>query len=111
MIRSKDYSETTAQEIDNEVKRIIDEACARAKNLIETHRDKLELVANALLEFETLDGQQVVDIVTTGQFTPPPPTPKVDPPSGAQAATPLSDIAKPVPPKIPGLGAPAPAAV
>ncbi len=111
MIRSKDYSETTAQEIDNEVKRIIDEACARAKNLIETHRDKLELVANALLEFETLDGQQVVDIVTTGQFTPPPPTPKVNPPSGAQAATPLSDIAKPVPPKIPGLGAPAPAAV
>jgi cell division protease FtsH len=111
MIRSKDYSETTAQEIDNEVKRIIDEACVRAKNLIETHRDKLELVANALLEFETLDGQQVVDIVTTGQFTPPPPTPKVNPPSGAQAATPLSDIAKPVPPKIPGLGAPAPAAV
>ena len=111
MIRSKDYSETTAQEIDNEVKRIIDEACARAKNLIETHRDKLELVANALLEFETLDGQQVVDIVTTGQFTPPPPTPKVNPPSGAQAATPLSDIAKPLPPKIPGLGAPAPAAV
>src|SRR5438874_13493737 len=55
MIRSKDYSESIAQEIDAEVKRIIDEAYARAKNIIQTHRDKLEMIAQKLLEFETLD--------------------------------------------------------
>jgi len=55
---------------------------------------------------------QVADIVRTGTFTPPPPIPKVDPPSGAQAATTMPEVPpKPVPPKLPGLGNPAPAAV
>jgi cell division protease FtsH len=111
MVQRQDYSEFTAQEIDTEVKRIINEAYQRAKNLIETHRDKLEIIANALLEFETLDGEQVKQIVATGTFTPPPPAPKVDPPSGAIAATPLSDAPKPLPPKLPGYGTPAPAPV
>ncbi|HXT41177.1 MAG TPA: ATP-dependent zinc metalloprotease FtsH, partial [Candidatus Angelobacter sp.] len=105
MMRSKDYSEKTAEEIDAEVKRFIDEAYGRAKELINSHRDKLEVIANALLEYETLDGQQVEEIVRTGKFTPPPPTPQVDPPSGAQAVTPLPEIPKPAPPKLdPGLG-------
>jgi hypothetical protein len=52
----------------------------------------------------------VQEIIDTGKFTPPPPTPQVDPPTGAQAATPLPEVQKPVPPKLPGLGAPAPAA-
>ena len=110
MIRSKDYSEQTAQDIDAEVKRIIDEAFRAAKNLIDTNRDKLEIIANALLEYETLEGYQVEEIVRTGNFTPPKPTPQVSPPTGAQAATPLPEIIKPSPPKIgPGLGTPAPA--
>jgi cell division protease FtsH len=110
MIRSKDYSEKTAQEIDDEVKRIID-ACFRiARDIIHNNRDKLELIANCLLEYETLDGTQVEEIVRTGRFTPPPPTPQVDPPPGAQAVTPLPEIPKPTPPKLdPGLGAAAPA--
>ncbi|PYL00369.1 MAG: cell division protein FtsH, partial [Verrucomicrobia bacterium] len=81
MIRSKDYSERTAQEIDTEVKRIIDEQFRIAKDIIHNNRDKLELIANCLLEYETLDGGQVLEIVRTGKFTPPPPTPQVDPPS------------------------------
>ena len=105
MIRSKDYSEATAQAIDAEVKRIIDEGYARATALITEHRDKLEAIANALLEFETLDGAQVEEIVRTGKLTPPATQPpKVDPPSGAQAATPLPEVVKPVPPKLPGFG-------
>ena len=111
MVQRKDYSEFTAQEIDTEVKRIINEAYARARDLILAHRDKLEIIANALLEFESLDGEQVKSIVRTGAFTPPAPAPKVEPPSGAVAATPLPEIAKPVPPKLPGFGSPAPAAV
>ena len=105
MIRSKDYSEATAQAIDAEVKRIIDEGYERASRLITEHRDKLEAIANALLEFETLDGAQVEEIVRTGKLTPPAnQPPKVDPPSGAQAATPLPEVVKPVPPKLPGFG-------
>jgi cell division protease FtsH len=112
MMRTKDYSEQTAQEIDTEVKRIIDEANNTAKGLIEANRDKLEIIANALLEHETLDGVQVAEIIRTGKFTPPPvPPAQAGPMLGAPAGTPLPETPlKPVPPKLPGLGAPAPAA-
>jgi cell division protease FtsH len=109
MAPRQDYSEFTAQEIDAEVKRIINEAYAVSKNIIDTHRDQLEVIANALLEYESLDGDQVGEIVRTGHFTPPPPAPKVEPPSGAVAATPLPELPKPLPPKLPGYGSPAPA--
>jgi cell division protease FtsH len=112
MSRAKDYSEQTAQEIDVEVKRIIDEANKTAKGLIEANRDKLEIIANGLLEHETLDGAQVEDIVRTGTFTPPPvPPAQMEPMLGAPAGTPLPEAPlKPTPPKLPGLGTPAPAA-
>jgi cell division protease FtsH len=110
MVRSKDYSEHTAQEIDAEVKRIINDGYQRAKALIDDNRDKLELIANCLLEHETLEGAQVVEIIRTGKFTPIPPSKDVGPPTGAQAATPLPEVMKPSPPKIdPGLGSAAPA--
>jgi cell division protease FtsH len=112
MARTKVYSENTAEEIDTEVKRIIDEAYTTAKNLISTNLDKLELIAKSLLEYETLDGSQVEEIVKTGKFTPPPPAQHVEPTLGAPAGTPLPEPpGKPVPPKLPGLGSPAPAAV
>ncbi|MCI0538125.1 MAG: ATP-dependent zinc metalloprotease FtsH [Verrucomicrobiales bacterium] len=112
MIRSKDYSERIAQEIDAEVKQIIDDAYKCAKGIIDTNRDKLELIANSLLEYETLEGKQVEDIVRTGKFTPPPATPpNLEPPRGAIAVTPLPEVPKPAPPELPGLGTPAPAAV
>ena len=56
-----------AREIDAEVKRIIDESYKTAKDIIDNSRDKLELIANSLLEFETLDGSQVAEIVRTGR--------------------------------------------
>jgi cell division protease FtsH len=113
MARAKVYSEFTAQEIDGEVKKIIDAAYTTAKDLISSNLDKLELIAKSLLEYETLDGQQVEQIVRTGVFTPPPPTPQVEPPQGAPAGTPLPEApGKPSPPKLPGgLASPAPAAV
>ncbi|HEY1172621.1 MAG TPA: ATP-dependent zinc metalloprotease FtsH [Verrucomicrobiae bacterium] len=110
MATRKDYSERTAQEIDEEVRRIITEAYNKSKNLLESHRDKLEIIANALLEYETLDGAQVLDIVKTGKFTPPPSQGNGEPPMGAPAVTPLPEIPKPTPPKLdPGLGSAAPA--
>ena len=112
MMRTKDYSEQTAQDIDAEVKRIIEEAFATAKKLIQDNRDKLELIANGLLEYETLDGTQVVEIVNTGKFTPPEKPTDAGPMLGAPAGTPLPEAPpKPAPPKLPGLGTPAPATV
>jgi cell division protease FtsH len=111
MSRSKDYSEQTAQDIDAEVKRIIDEANKTAKEMISANRDKLEIIAHALLEYETLDGVQVTEIMNTGKFTPPPLTPgQAGPMMGAPAGTPLPETPpKPAPPKLPGLGSAAPA--
>lgn len=57
--RSKDYSEETAKAIDEEVRRIISEQYDRARQLLEEHRDKLDTVANALLERETLDSEEL----------------------------------------------------
>jgi cell division protease FtsH len=108
--RAKVYSEFTAQEIDGEVKRIIDHAYKTAKDILTTNIAKLELIAKTLLEYETLDGTQVEEIVRTGKFTAPPPAPEVGPPMGAPAGTPLPETpTKPAPPKLPGLGTPAPA--
>ena len=111
MMRRKTYSEFTAQEIDAEVHAIINGCYNRSREMIYANRDKLEMIANALLEYETLDGVQVHDIVKLGKFNPPPPPAKMDPPTGAQAATSLPEVPpKPTPPKLPGLGTPAPAA-
>ncbi len=51
----RDCSEQTAQEIDAEVKKILDETYADARRILEEHREELELVTRKLLENETLD--------------------------------------------------------
>jgi len=76
--RSRGYSESTADKIDLEVKRLIDDAYARAKDLLGKNRDKLEAIAKALLEFETLEGAQVREIIEHGKLINPPRRP--DPP-------------------------------
>jgi len=57
--RSKDYSEQTAQEIDAEVSRIVTEQYDRARQLMVEHMDKLDGIAEALLERETLDREEL----------------------------------------------------
>ena len=107
--QNKTYSEQTAQQIDTEVRRLIDEGYKLAKSLIGENRDKLDLIANALLEYETLDGKQGEDIVRTGKFIPTERPPDIDPPSGADAATPTPGTPKGDKPKLDdGLGDPAP---
>jgi cell division protease FtsH len=59
----KEYSEKTAESIDDEVKRITDEAYNNTKNLIEQNKDKLERIAKALLKYETLDADEVKRII------------------------------------------------
>jgi len=59
----QDYSENTAMQIDKEVKKVVLAAYAEAKELLEENRDALILVAEALLEYETLDGNEVTAVI------------------------------------------------
>ncbi len=67
----KEYSEKTAEEIDQEVKRITSEAYKQAKEVIEANKDKLERIAKALLKYETLDADDVELILQGGQLDKP----------------------------------------
>ena len=60
----KNYSEHTAQEIDEEIKRIIDEAYEEAMRILTEHDETLENVAKALLLVETIDAEQFEDLYT-----------------------------------------------
>jgi cell division protease FtsH len=72
----REYSEATAMEIDKEVRKLCDDAYSRAVRLLSEHRDKLEIIAKALLEYETLDGKQIREIIEHGRMRTPPSTPK-----------------------------------
>jgi cell division protease FtsH len=56
-------SEATMQQVDREIKRIIDEQYSLARKLLEDNRDKVEAMAKALLEWETIDAEQIDDIM------------------------------------------------
>ena len=70
--RARDYSEATAEQIDREVRKLIDDAYDTATRVLTEHRDKLEIIAKALLEYETLDGSQVREIIDHGRMLNPP---------------------------------------
>jgi cell division protease FtsH len=67
--RRRDYSETIANQIDDEVRRFIIDAHAEAKRLLEEQRTVLETLANSLLERETLDAEEV-DAIVAGRELP-----------------------------------------
>src|SRR6201985_97859 len=71
--RARDYSEATAEQIDGEVRKLIDGAYQTAKQVLTKHRDHLEAIAKALLEYETLDGAQIKEILEHGRLINPPP--------------------------------------
>ena len=64
--RHRDYSERTAVDIDNEIRRIVENAEKRAVELIKSNLDKLHTLASALLEREILDGHEV-DLIMEGK--------------------------------------------
>lgn len=105
------YSEATAQQIDSEVKRLIDEAYARATKILEEKKDKVALIANALLEFETLEGAQVTDLINLGYMQNPPIVEQKPPPIPPTPMNPTEEISKPNLPEFPtgGLTSPVPA--
>jgi len=70
----KNVSEATMQKVDSEIRRIIDKQYAVARKLLEDNRDKVEAMAAALLEFETLDAEQISDIMSGKPPRPPKPS-------------------------------------
>jgi cell division protease FtsH len=88
----KNVSEAVLQQVDAEIRRIIDEQYAVARKLIEDNRDKIEMMVKALLDWETIDADQVKDIMEGRTPRPPKPasTPTPSKPSsggGGEGAT------------------------
>ncbi|MDD6697523.1 MAG: ATP-dependent zinc metalloprotease FtsH [Veillonellaceae bacterium] len=68
----RNYSEEVASEIDKEVRRITEDAYASCRTIIRENRDKLELIAQALIERETLTAKELEELLETGKITDPP---------------------------------------
>ena len=66
--RDKDYSEEVAAEIDKEVRAFLDDAYAATEKLLNENMDKLHLIAQALIERETLEKEEIADLVHHGRI-------------------------------------------
>src|SRR6185436_6962609 len=88
----KNVSEATMQQVDAEIRRIIDGQYALARRLIEENRDKVETMAKALMEWETIDADQVGDIMEGRPPRPPKPpaNTQAPPPSQGSATAPVT---------------------
>lgn len=69
--QAKTVSGETAVEIDKEVRKIIDDCYERAAQILEENRDKLDLMKDALMEYETIDTDQINDIMDGKKARPP----------------------------------------
>jgi cell division protease FtsH len=92
---SKSISEATQQKVDAEIKHILDQQYSVARKLIEKNKKKIEVMAKALLEFETIDSDQINDIMAGKKMRPPKPSRGSDTPkkpsggnSGASTVSP-----------------------
>src|SRR3954454_9126035 len=88
----KNVSEATMQQVDAEIRRIIDSQYALARKLIEDNREKVETMAKALMEWETIDADQVGDIMEgrPPRAPKPPANTQVPPPSQGSAPAPVT---------------------
>jgi cell division protease FtsH len=108
--RQQNFSEETSRRIDGEVTRLLDECYRRARGILDGNREKLDTVARLLLERETLDGRDVLDIYRHGRILPEAERDEAEKRSaGAAAAGGEGETAGPRPPPLPG-EAPAPGA-
>ena len=81
-MNSKTVSEATQQKVDAEIRSLLDDQYAVAKHLLETNRDKVEAMVTALLEWETIDADQVNDIMAGNPPRPPKVSDSVNTPGG-----------------------------
>ncbi len=69
--KTTNMSEETMRKVDSEIRKIIDDQYARARSILEEHRDQVEAMAKALLEWETIDSDQIDDIMAGRPPRPP----------------------------------------
>lgn len=69
---TRNFSEHTAQIIDEEIQRIVQENYQRALNILQEQKDRLLLIADNLIKYETLSGKQIQELLETGEMTDPP---------------------------------------
>lgn len=105
--KTTNISEKTMQEVDAEVRRIIDEQYAISRRLIEENRDKMEVMAKALLDWETIDADQIDDIMEGRAPRPPKTSKEAVKPEAAQAAAPEGEAGAAEEPKAEDAEAPA----
>jgi len=95
--KTTNMSEETMRKVDGEIRRIIDEQYAVARKLLEDNRDKVETMTKALLEWETIDSDQINDIIE-GR---PPRPPKQNSSGGGSASSPSTPSVAPNAPPAP----------
>jgi cell division protease FtsH len=88
--KTTSISEQTMQKVDAEVRRIIDEQYGLARKLIEDNKDKMHRMALALLEWETIDAEQIDDIMAGKEPRPPKDFTPRTPNSGGSGGSPVS---------------------
>ncbi|MEK9144415.1 MAG: ATP-dependent zinc metalloprotease FtsH [Elusimicrobiota bacterium] len=88
LAQHRDYSDAVALEIDAEVREIVTTSYEKAYRLLEENRDKLDLLANALLEHETLDLKDIQSLMATGALPAGPKGSVAPPPGGGVAPLP-----------------------
>ncbi|MDO8312046.1 MAG: ATP-dependent zinc metalloprotease FtsH [Sideroxyarcus sp.] len=94
----KNISEASMQKVDAEIRRILDEQYALARKLIETNRDKIEAMTHALLEWETIDADQIDDIMAGNPPRPPKPSQSSKAPEPPKDTTPTAPATTPTQP-------------
>jgi cell division protease FtsH len=84
----KNVSESTMQQVDSEIRRIIDEQYALAVKILSENRDKVEVMTQALMDWETIDRDQVLDIMAGRTPRPPKELPPIRKPAPVHTDTP-----------------------
>ena len=69
--KTTSISENTQQKVDSEIRRILDEQYAVAQGILESSRDKMEVMTDALMKWETIDREQIIDIMAGKDPRPP----------------------------------------
>jgi cell division protease FtsH len=90
--RTQNVSESTAQKIDSEIRRLVEDGLSEARRILAEHRAELEILAQGLLEYETLSGDEIRNLIAgrppvrdTGDDTPAPKTSAVPATKGPKA--------------------------
>jgi cell division protease FtsH len=96
----RDFSEETARQIDAEVRSLVDEAYKSAYSILGDHKDTMHRMAQALLDRETLDANEIRMIIEGKEL---PPLPPLGPPPGNPTGD-VQHVIKPEPGRAPGFG-------